>query len=230
MTDFDTDDCLRRYRALAARQPALFDNPAGPVYQILATPDEIKAAQGAAHSYRLAHRLPAADMRVGVIAEDPYMFAMRDPVRFPDGALGLYNRLLIPPGVVVLPIHNGRVALIYRFRHGPRTFVYEVPRGMVPEGASFEDAARMELQEEIGATASSLIPLGSYYPNTGVASETMHLFAARIDGVGAADRHEAIVRIEQVTVDEVEAMIRGGTITDASTLVIYLRAKLSGLV
>jgi 8-oxo-dGTP pyrophosphatase MutT (NUDIX family) len=135
----------------------------------------------------------------------------------------------MPSGVVILPMRQQRVVLIHRFRHGPRKFVYEVPRGILPAGWSFEDAARAELAEEIGATAISLVALGDYHSNTGIAHETMKLFAARIDQVGAPCRHEAIERIEEMSIDEIEALIRDGSITDAATLAVYLRANVSGL-
>lgn len=228
--DFDPADCLRRYRDLAASQPDLFENPSGPAYEILLRPEDIKLAQDAARCYRLDHGLPAADTRIGVVAEDPYIQVMRDAIRFPDQSLGIYNRLIIPSGVVMLPIHRGRIVLIYRFRHGPRKFTYEAPRGMVPDGWSFEDAAREELREEIGATAVSLVPLGDYHSNTGIAHETMKLFAAHIDGTGTPSRHEAIVRIDEMTVEELETIIRKGEITDAATLGVYLQAKLHGQV
>jgi ADP-ribose pyrophosphatase len=227
MADFDPDDCLSRYRLLIARRPDLFENPPGLSYEILQQPEDIARAQEAARLYRLEHGLPADDTRIGVIAEDPYIMALRDAVRFPDGSLGIYNRLVIPSGVITLPIFDGQVVLNYRFRHGPRRFVYEAPRGMLPQGWTFEDAAREELEEEIGATGISLYAVGDYHSNTGVACETMKLFVAKIDGIGSPSKHEAIERIEVTSIAKVEAMIRDGTITDAATLAVYARAKLN---
>jgi ADP-ribose pyrophosphatase len=66
---------------------------------------------------------------VGVLASDPYATVLREAVRFPDGSLGLYNRLLVPGGVVVLPVSRGSIVLIHRFRHGARRFAYEAPAG-----------------------------------------------------------------------------------------------------
>jgi ADP-ribose pyrophosphatase len=228
VSDFDPEDAVRRYRARVATRPDLFVNPPGSIYEILLDPVDIAAAQAAAADVRRAHGMPAADTRVGVLAEDPYLDMLRDAVRFPDGSLGLYNRLIFPPGVVILPVYHKKVVLIYRFRHGPRDFVYEVPRGMVSPGSSFENAAREELEEEIGATPRELVPLGDYHSNTGIVHETMKLFVAHIDGVGTPSRHEAIERIELMPVDQVEALIRDGIVTDAATLAVYLRAKLGG--
>jgi ADP-ribose pyrophosphatase len=215
---------------LVGERPDLFRNPPGLAYEILLTPEGIARSQDAARRYRVTHNLPADDTRIGVVADDPYITVVRDAVQFPDGSFGIYNRLIVPSGVVMLPILRGNVVLTYQFRHGPRKHVYEVPRGMVPAGSTFEDAAREELREEIGATVTSLIPLGDFYPNTGAAHETLKLFAAQIDGIGQPSRHEAIERIEEIPIPKVEAMIRDSTITDAATLAVYLRAKLHGIV
>lgn len=230
MSDFDADDCLRRYRALTAASSNLFTNPAGLIYEILLKPAEIAAAQDAARRQREQDGLSAADTRIGVIAEDPYITATRDAVRFADGTLGIYNRLLIPSGVVILPVLRGEIVLIHRFRHGTRRFVYEVPRGMLSADGDFERTAREELREEIGATAVSLTSLGEYHSNSSVANDTMRLFFAEIDTIGAPSRHEAIDRIETFTVERVESFMRDGKIMDGATLAVYLRAKLNHLI
>jgi ADP-ribose pyrophosphatase len=94
------------------------------------------------------------------LADDPYAMMLREAVRFPDGAFGLYNRILVPGGVVVLPVLHGRVVLIHRFRHGTRRFEYEAPRGIAGEAERIEEGARRELLEEIGAAAEELLDLG----------------------------------------------------------------------
>jgi ADP-ribose pyrophosphatase len=227
MPSFDDEDCLRRYRALAARRPELFVNPPGLVYELLTAPDEIAAARAA----RTAARPDRDDTRVGVLADDPYATLLREAVRFPDGGLGLYNRILVPGdgGVVVLPVLGDRIVLIRRFRHGTRSFEWEAPRGIIGDGPSLEDDARRELAEEIGAVATELVGLGRMTTAGGIVAEWMHLFLARIDRVGAADRHEAIAEIAALSVSETETMIADGRIGDGPTLAAYLRARLAGL-
>ena len=128
MPPFDAADCLRRYRDLVGGQADLFVNPPGLVYEILAAAGEMSEAQEAARASRKSHGLDVEDTWVGVLASDPYATVLREAVRFPDGSLGLYNRLLVPGGVVVLPILRGSIVLIHRFRHGMRCFAYEAPR------------------------------------------------------------------------------------------------------
>ena len=64
-------------------------------------------------------------------------------MRFPDGSLGLYNRMLAPDGVSVVPIWRGRIVLIRRFRHGTGGFEIRNATGIAGEAESSEaDAAR----------------------------------------------------------------------------------------
>ena len=230
MPSFDAADCLRRYRDLVSGQAELFVNPPGLVYEILMAPGEIGAAREAVRRDRASQGLDTGDIRVGVLASDPYATVLREAVRFPDRSLGLYNRLLVPGGVVVLPVLRGSIVLIHRFRHGTRRFAYESPRGIAGEAESIEADARRELIEEIGAVAGELTDLGELATASGIVGEVMRLFFARIGSIGAPDRHEAIGSIVCCTIEETERMILNGAISDAPTLATYLRAKLAGLV
>jgi ADP-ribose pyrophosphatase len=229
MPSFDAADCLRRYRDLVSGQSELFVNPPGLVYEILTAAGEMGEAREAAERSRKLHGLDVEDTRVGVLASDPYATVLREAVRFPDGSLGLYNRLIVPGGVLVLPILRGSIVLIHRFRHGTRRFAYEAPRGIAGEAESVETDARRELLEEIGAVAEEIVDLGEVATTSGIVGEVMRLFLARIDSVGAPDRHEAIAGIVCCTIAETEGMIVRGAISDGPTLAAYLRAKLAGL-
>jgi ADP-ribose pyrophosphatase len=228
MSEFDSADCLRRYLARAREQPAQFENPRGDIYEILLEPARIERAQRDAETYRRREGLPAADTRVGILAEDPYLVVMRDAVRFADGSYGLYNRLIVPAGAAVLPMIGNTVVLLHRFRHGTRTWHLEIPRGAFSGTGTRADEARRELHEEIGATAEELIDLGTFHATTGCLDEEHQLYLARISAVGHPDRHEAIASLERLDVPAMETKIADGTITDGPTLAAFLRARLRG--
>jgi ADP-ribose pyrophosphatase len=228
MSDFDSDDCLARYRALVRAQPEEFVNPPGDIYEILLSPDRIAHAQGEALTHRRAHGMTIEDTRVGVVAIDPYLTVLRDAVRFADGSYGLYNRLIVPSGTAVLPLSGNDIALLHRFRHGTRRWHLEIPRGSCSGVGTLADEATRELREEIGATATELIDLGELHSTTGVFNEMHQLFLARIDGIGTPDKHEAIASIQMVPVDRVERLIATAELTDGPTLATFLRARLRG--
>ena len=138
-------------------------------------------------------------------------------------------RSAIIPLVAVLPVLDGRLVLIRRFRHGTRSWLLEAPRGIVEAPATPADDARRELKEEIGASVTALHDLGEFHPSAGVIAESMKLYLAHIDRIGELETHEAITGVEVLTAAQADELIARGEVTDGPTLAAYLRARLRGL-
>ena len=135
----------------------------------------------------------------------------------------------MPPGVVVLPLYQGQVLLIRRFRHETRTWHIEIPRGFGTKGFSREENARRELKEEIGATISRLVSIGQVYPDGGALSEYNDFFYADVESYGEVEADEAIVELLPTPASEFERMIRDNEIKDGFTITAYGLAKARGL-
>jgi ADP-ribose pyrophosphatase len=225
----DDDVRLKAYLLLAQDAPHTFAAGGDGAYEILLNAHHIAVAKQAVLEERRAQGLSCDDLRVGILADDPYLRLLREAVRFPDGSFGLYNRLTVPAGVSMLPVFREQILLIYRFRHGTRGWHLEAPRGSLSLNASIEDDVRRELQEEIGATTHDLVPLGQMHATSGCSNELHHLFVAHITSYGTPDPHEAIKDIRLFDVAQFEALARDGRITDAPTLVTFLRARLQGV-
>lgn len=218
------------YLALLRDRPDLFANhPAGGI-EILTDPEEIALAREAALSHREATGLDVSDTRVGLLARDPYMTVVRDAVRFPDGSLGLYNRIVETSPVAVLPLLHDLPVLIRVFRHGLRDWSLEFPRGGADRGETPEVAARREVIEETGATIAELQPLGQFTPGGSSLAIRAHLFVARIDQIGASDPLEGIEDARAYPVADVERLISDGEIIDGFTMALFLRARLRRLI
>jgi len=220
--------CLERYMDLVKAHPGLFANPDGDIYEILFDSERICRAQQEAQRLRAANDMLSDDVRVGVLARDPYLTVLRDAVRFPDGSYGLYNRLLVPIGVAMLPVVDDKIVLMHRFRHGTRSWHLEIPRGCADGNADFETDARRELGEEIGAIGIELTGLGVLHSSTGCIDETHHLYLARVTSIGKPEIHEAIRELRLVPIAEAESLISSGELTDGPTLACFLRARLRG--
>lgn len=231
MTGYDDRHCLSRYRALRREQPGLFVNPPGCPTAILFDAAGIRRAQVAVAAERQAAGIAAADLRVGVLAEDRYVgHVVRDAVRFSDGRYGLYNRIVVGESVLVLPILSGAVALVHIFRHALRRWFYEAPQGLASPGADPAEDARRELIEETGAVPTELVPLGIVHTSPPLASERHHIFAARIAAPGKPQRSEGIDAIRIVPNGEIDRLVNDGTITDGATTTALMRARIRGLI
>ncbi|MFB0615730.1 NUDIX hydrolase [Streptomyces sp. AGS-58] len=237
---------MNRYESLRREVPEWFrDDPGG--VRILTDPALIRDARRRTAPVRqdadggafgtLWARLRAAlrPVPAGVVSAGRYLWYLRDPVRFPDGRLGLYDRIMPPPGasagVVVLPLAGpeAKVVLIEHHRHATRDRHWEVVRGFGDPGATPEQNVTRELREEILATPTAVFPLGELHPDTGLLGHKVALYAARVDGVGEVERGEAIRRAITVTAAEAEEMVADGRITDGFTVAALYRARLAGV-
>ncbi|MGW2597982.1 NUDIX hydrolase [Streptomyces klenkii] len=243
------------YERLRVARPELFGNSPGGI-DILLDPADVEEARRAAEGMaggagggaasgaaagsadstaddRADDTAAGASAPVGVVYADRFVTLVRDAVRFPGGALGLYLRMLstaASPGAVVLPLTTtGDVVLVEHYRHATRSWHWEVPRGMGAPGATGVESAVRELAEEIGAEATELISLGRVHPDSGLLGDHVELFAARIAGFGPPETSEGIRRIVTRPWSEVSGMVAAGEITCGFTIAVLTRALLNGL-
>lgn len=152
----------------------------------------------------------------------------QDQLLLSDGRAGEYNVVQKAEAVFVLPITPaGEVALIYTYRHPIQAWGWEIPAGNILPGQTAEEAARMELLEEVGGTAEKLTYLGPFFAANGWCNELSHLFVAHGVTLGIPT-HEPleIIEIHLKPWAEVLHMAQTGQIADAlSALTILLTAS-----
>ncbi|MBU2664230.1 NUDIX hydrolase [Actinoplanes bogorensis] len=210
---------LDRYDELRAERPRLFVNPADAAYEILFDrAAQLACARDAAGAARESE---FADM--GVVYEDRFFIALRDTVRFRDGAVRPYFRLIgavDSPGAAVLPmLSDGRLVLVRRFRHEARDWRWEVPRGFPEPGETGPVTAARELGEELGVNDPHLERLGVYGED--------EIYLARFDADRLPERltdgavEEGVDEVRVVTADELAGLIVEGRITDEFLLAAY---------
>jgi ADP-ribose pyrophosphatase len=230
MSHPDDSDAILRYQALIRQRPDLVSNPPGSPIEVLTEATGIAAAQAEARQWREERGLPSDDVRCGVLAADPYMTFVRDAVRFGDGRLGLYNRIIEGPCVAVLPLLDGQPVLINIFRHGLRAWSWEAPRGDVKPGEDFAAAAVRELREEIESEVLEMHDLGRFTPGGASLAIRGSLYAAKVRSIGAVERAESIAEARVVSAEEMGHMIADSRIEDGFTIALFARAKLNQLI
>ena len=141
-------NCLARYHELRIKRPEYFREPADSPIAILSDAGEIAAAQSEEAARREPNLQLAPDVRIGVLAADPYLGTLtRDAVRFADQSLGIYNRHIGEAGCVILPRIADRVVLVRIFRHATRDWAWEFPGGRVigPTGTTGRRASGLRI-------------------------------------------------------------------------------------
>jgi ADP-ribose pyrophosphatase len=147
-----------------------------------------------------------------------------DEVEEPGGVRGLREVVRQIGSVAALPVHDdGRIVLVRQYRYAVRDQVWELPAGRLDPGEPPEDAARRELEEEVGLSARSLEPLLTFWVTPGFCDEVMHLYRAT-DFQSVPPRPDEDERIEvgSFTLAEARAMIDRGEIREGKTLIALL--------
>ncbi len=117
------------------------------------------------------------------------------------------------------------------FANGYDDLLIEVPAGLLDD-AEPEERIRAEVEEETGYRVTRVEKIFEAFMSPGSVTETLHFFtgvygpADRVsDGGGHPDEGEDIDVLE-VGIDQALAMIRGGEIRDAKTIMLLQHAAL----
>jgi ADP-ribose pyrophosphatase len=210
----DAEAALAAYNEYREHHPELFVNPPDPAFEVVTDIEQQRAA-GA-----------------GIMYRDGFSILLRDAVRFRNGVVGPYTRLIPAAdhgGAAVLPVLDSRIVLIKHQRHATRSSHWEIPRGFAHAGEIPEETARREIMEELQVSVPELVPLGSVYPDTGASSVQTALYLTHLGGLGEAEAYEGIDDVRLVDLNEFFAMVRDGQITDSFTLAAALQALVRGL-
>jgi len=129
-----------------------------------------------------------------VVHSAPVFLVTSDEVIEPSGARVRRDIIRHPGSVVILALDERKsepsVLLIRQYRYAANQELWELPAGRIDEGEDALTAAKRELAEETGYSASEWKPALCYYASPGFLDETMTVFAARDLHKGKASPEE----------------------------------------
>jgi ADP-ribose pyrophosphatase len=158
--------------------------------------------------------------------ESTWFNLRQDRVELPSGNEITYTFVDHPGFVVVVPVlDNGNVLLEKIFRYTVQDRLLECPAGGL-EGGTPETAARRELREETGYTATDLTHLGKFCASTGISNSAFDAFLATgLHDTGVLEREETEeMELVEIPLDEAVALARSGGITCAPSALAILLA------
>ena len=132
-------------------------------------------------------------------------------------------------GLVLYDPVRDEVGLIEQFRPGALAagwdpWLIELPAGIIDEGQTPEDVAIREAREETGLEIADPISIARYLVSPGGSSETMQIFAARMEssqlrGIHGLEEEVEDIRVFPLPVEEALAWIENGRICNAMTMI-----------
>ncbi|MGA8430786.1 MAG: NUDIX hydrolase, partial [Candidatus Sulfotelmatobacter sp.] len=153
----------------------------------------------------------------------PVFSVVTDYVQEPGGVRARRDVIRHSGSVVVLAVDDSskppRVLLERQYRHAANGYLWELPAGRVDPGEQELHAAKRELLEETGYTATKWRRILKFYASPGFVAETMAVFLATGLRAGIAQPEEdEIINKRLVPLPQAVKMVMSGTIRDAKTI------------
>jgi ADP-ribose pyrophosphatase len=153
----------------------------------------------------------------------PVFWVTTDHVVEPGGVRARRDVVRHSGSVVILAVEENRaqprVLLERQYRHAAQGYLWELPAGRIDEGESELAAAKRELLEETGYTATRWRRILNFYASPGFVAETMKVYMARglRPGIAQPEEDERI-QLRLVPLSTAARMVMKGSIRDAKTI------------
>ncbi len=120
----------------------------------------------------------------------------------------------------IIAVDNDNIILIKQFRPSVEETLIEIPAGRIDKGETPEQAAKRELEEEVGLIPLNLKKLVEFYPTPGFVDEKLYLFYAdKFDKGNVHLDPGEVLNLFKLPVSEVDEYIFSNKIKDAKTLI-----------
>ncbi len=162
-----------------------------------------------------------------VVFRNPWWTYMRDAFELPSGRPGEYHYVRTNGSSMVVPVmDDGTVLMVNQYRYLLGRESLELPCGSVKDGATADETARQELEEETGHAAETLTPVGEFNPYNGVTDEMCRVYVARgLRFVGGTPDETEEFELLRLPAGEIDERIRTGAIWDGMTIAAWAIAK-----
>lgn len=132
-----------------------------------------------------------------------------------------------PGASAVMGLVDGKLLVVDQYRKPMDKFQIEIPAGKLDAGEDPMTAAARELEEETGYKAKELKLVSAFYTSPGFADEKLYLyFADQLEAGEQRPDEDEDLRVEAITMEQADAYIAEGRISDAKTILAVYAWKL----
>ena len=163
----------------------------------------------------------------------PAFWVTTDQVLEPSGVRGRRDIVRHTGSVVILAVDGAsadpRVLLVRQYRHAAQQYLWELCAGRIDKGENELVAAKRELLEETGYTATRWKKILNFYASPGFVAETMSIYLARGLRPGTAQPEEdEVIETKFFPLHAAVRMVMAGRIHDGKTIsgILWLSHKL----
>ena len=164
-----------------------------------------------------------------VVYENPWIKISHEEVITPKGTDGIYGVVHFKNTAIgVVPIDDeGNTWLVKQSRYALNQYTWEIPEGGCPQGEEPINAAKRELEEEVGLQARHWEQLMTMHLSNSVTDEFCVVFVAR-DLFAGTQQLESTEDIEykKLPLEEAIDLVKRGEITDGISVAALLRLAL----
>lgn len=125
---------------------------------------------------------------------------------------------------------SGKFVLVRQYRPVVESYTWEFPAGTVDAGESPRTAAVRELYEETGYRVSQVSEIGTYRPDLGRLSNTVHYFYADVSDQNEDWVPETGIQSGVFLASEIDDMVVSGELACVQHVALWLLATKYGLV
>ncbi len=167
-----------------------------------------------------------------VLYEGRVVTLLKDEVELDDKTKSIREVVKHHGGAAIaLRSKDGRFYMVRQYRYAQNTEMLEFCAGKLNEGEDPMAAIIRETEEELGYKVNNLHALGYAVPTCGYSSEKIYLYYGE-EGEFVGEHFDEDERIAALkySLEEIEAMIAAGVITDAKTICTLYRMKQENLI